>query len=453
MAKAQLDEATYLKQVRDQYEELPYPPRDAARELDALVFAMSCGLDRINYYHFGARRDFSKDFNILVAGCGTGDAVITLATQLYGSKARITALDMSTASLGVAKARADARGLDNITFAHDSLLNVQAHAGKPFDYINCIGVLHHLEVPEAGLAALEKVLAPEGMMHLMLYARYGRESVYQMQALMRIINQGETDTQKKVDACRKALAQLPLHHGFRQFVETVVDVKQWGDSGLYDLLLHSHDVAYTVPQVYDFLGTAGLVPTHWMMAGGKGNDLYRAEGHIADAQLLAQVQQLPLADQQAVAELMDGSIARHEFYAARHGVALPKVDDLEMVPHVDVMQPAALLHELGDALQSLTVGQNMQVQLPGFVLVIANTAHAGLLLRFIDGNTTLKSVFQKVRGALPAGRPVPSDAELMQEFMGLFALFNKYDFMFLRHRSVPAYRTITEANSVRGKRA
>ena len=343
MLKAALDDASYVKQVREQYENLPYPPRDPAKELEGLQFSQGAGLDRINYYHFGGRRDFNQAFEVLVAGCGTGDAVVTLATQLYGTPARITAVDMSGASLAVARARMEARGLDNVRFVHDSLLNVATHMQQPFDYINCTGVLHHLEVPEVGLAALESVLAPEGVMHLMLYARYGRESVYQMQSLMRMINGDEPNIQRKVDMCRKVLEALPPHHGFRLFTETVSDVKQLGDSGLYDLLLHSHDVAYTVPQVYGFLGKAGLLPTHWFFGRHpKGNELYRAEGTISDPQLLKQVQALPLPQQQAVAELMDGTIARHEFYAARRKPALPCIDDLDMVPHFDVMQPPVI---------------------------------------------------------------------------------------------------------------
>ncbi len=451
MPQAQMDEATYLKQVREQYEQLPYPPRDPARELNALIFTMTSGLDRINSYHYSGKRDFSQPFEVLVAGCGTGDGVISLGTQLYGSPARITALDMSTASLAVAKGRAEARGLDNIRFVHDSLLNVKAHTEKPFDHINCLGVLHHLEAPEAGLAALESVLAPDGAMHLMLYAQYGRESVYQMQKLMRLVNGDEPNMQRKVDMCRAMLAQLPAHHGFRTFVETVQDVKQWGDSGLYDLLLHSQDVAYTVPQVYDFLSSAGLQPSHWFYGEHpKGNDLYRARGHISDPELLAQAQQLPLRDQQTVAELMDSTIARHEFYAVRNVPALPDPNDLDMVPHIDVVHGKTLAGELGQALRSLSLGQPMQVQLHGCNVLVSNTAHAGLLLMHMDGETTLRTLFEKVRAA--AGNAV-TDAELKREFLQLFAAFNRYDVMFVKHAGVPAYRSMDEANALRGKKA
>ena len=47
------------------------------------------------------------------------------------------------------------------------------------------GVLHHLADPDAGLAALRDVLAPDGAMHLMVYAPYGRTGIYMLQEFCR----------------------------------------------------------------------------------------------------------------------------------------------------------------------------------------------------------------------------------------------------------------------------
>lgn len=450
--QAQLDEATYLKQVREQYENLPYPPRDPAKELEGLIFAKGCALDRINFYGHGGLRDFSKPYHILVAGCGTGDAVVTLAAQLYGSPARITALDMSTASLAVARGRVEARGLDNVRFVHDSLLNVSAHADAPYDHINCIGVLHHLESPEAGLAALEKVLAPSGVMHLMLYARYGRESVYQMQALMRMINGDEPNIQRKVEACRKVLEQLPPGHGFRQFAESVVDIKLFGDSGLYDLLLHSQDVAYTVPQVYDFLATSGMQPLYWVFGHDpKGNDMYRPEGYLHDAMLLAGIQAKPLREQQAIAELMHGYIGRHEFYAARRQPAPVDIAGPDMVPQVNVMLPEHVVLEIAQMMEAQPKDHVLRVEVGrGAALALHNTAHAAALIRRVDGTRSLREIFAMVRAGLPAGAAAPDDAQLQREFATLFTGLQLHDILFLRHRSVPQYRHMEEASAVRG---
>ena len=62
-----------------------------------------------------------------------------------------------------------------------------------FDQIVCTGVLHHLENPDAGLAALRDVLKPDGAMHLMVYAPYGRTGIYMLQEFCRRVGIRATD--------------------------------------------------------------------------------------------------------------------------------------------------------------------------------------------------------------------------------------------------------------------
>src|SRR5262249_12104935 len=213
-------------------------------------------------YHFSGRRDSSKGFRVLVAGGGTGDAIIMLAEQLRETEADVVYLDISEASMQVAKDRAQIRGLTNITWVHGSLLDTPKLVAGTFDFINCSGVLHHLASPEAGLAALASVLKDDGVMGLMLYARYGREAVYQIQRLMRLLNKDEHNMQRMVDNCKAVLKHLPVSSPFHALKAIISDVETCGDVGIYDLLLHSHDVAYSIPDVYAFLGTSGLELTH-----------------------------------------------------------------------------------------------------------------------------------------------------------------------------------------------
>jgi 2-polyprenyl-3-methyl-5-hydroxy-6-metoxy-1,4-benzoquinol methylase len=60
-----------------------------------------------------------------------------------------------------------------IRFHTGSLLDLPSLGLGPFDYIDCCGVLHHLEDPAAGLAALKSVLDPAGGIGLMLYGTLG----------------------------------------------------------------------------------------------------------------------------------------------------------------------------------------------------------------------------------------------------------------------------------------
>ncbi|WP_197473052.1 hypothetical protein, partial [Oleiphilus sp. HI0123] len=74
-----MKEGTYLEEVRQQYENYPYPARDPANEKTDLYVSKPCSLDCLNYYAFEGKRDFTQSFRVLVAGGGTGDDVIYLA--------------------------------------------------------------------------------------------------------------------------------------------------------------------------------------------------------------------------------------------------------------------------------------------------------------------------------------------------------------------------------------
>jgi hypothetical protein len=55
------------------------------------------------------------------------------------------------------------------------------------------GVLHHLPDPELGLKALRGVLEPDGAMHVMVYAAYGRGGIYMVQDYCRLLGIGPTE--------------------------------------------------------------------------------------------------------------------------------------------------------------------------------------------------------------------------------------------------------------------
>ena len=99
----------------------------------------------------------------LDAGCGTGRFSRFLAERM----AAVVALDGSEGVL------AAARNLE----AHANVSVVRADfrsaplAPESFDFICCIGVLHHLEAPRQAFDALVRLLAPGGRLLVFLYSR------------------------------------------------------------------------------------------------------------------------------------------------------------------------------------------------------------------------------------------------------------------------------------------
>ena len=246
-----MNTSDHIPQVRQQYEELPYPPRDPGAEKGRLVRTWLDDLPMINHYCFAGKQSFRDGFRVLVAGGGTGDATIFLAEQLRDTDAKIVHLDLSQASTNIARQRAQVRDLDNITWLNESLLALPALGLAKFDYINCSGVLHHLADPDAGLCALLTVLKDDGALGIMVYAQYGRTGVYQLQSLMRLLNQNEPDAQRRIANAREVLNSLPPSNWFKRGeADLYHDHKDLGDAGLYDLLLHAQDRAYTIEEIF-----------------------------------------------------------------------------------------------------------------------------------------------------------------------------------------------------------
>ena len=407
--------------VHQQYEALPYPPRDPRDEAKRLVTGSPSRLIELNHYVFGGRRDFAQPFRALVAGGGTGDAAIMLAQQLadIGAKAEVVYLDWSAAARQVVEARAATRKLTNLHFVTGSLLDMSTLDLGRFDYIDCCGVLHHLAEPAAGLAALTSVLNPGGGLGLMLYGRIGRRGVYETQAMLRSLIGSETNVGTQLTVAKKLLSQMPATSWLKRN-PFVADHITEGDSGIYDLLLHARDRAYDVVEVAALVAGAGLRLVEFVPAAR-----YRPETYLSDATLLRRLEALPAVERAAFAENLAGNLKVHVFYAVKadNPVNPPASDDRTLVPvlcELDARELAAKLKPAGVLSTSL---EGFQAKLP---LPPLAPAIAGL----IDGKRTLG----EIHAALQAKRADLSWDDFAAQFGVFFKAFNGIARLMLRHQ-------------------
>lgn len=373
--------------VREQYETLPYPPRDPRDEAKRLIVGSPSHLAELTHFVFGGALDLGRPFRALIAGGGTGDAAIMLAQQLAdagAAQAEVVHLDWSAASRAVAEARAKARGLTNLRFVTGSLLDLDTLGLGRFDYIDCCGVLHHLDDPAAGLAALKRAIAPAGGMGLMLYGALGRIGVYHAQALLRALGAHDEPPETRLALGRKLLAQLPPTNWLKRN-PFVSDHVAEGDAGLHDLLLHARDRAYEVGEIVALVEAAGL-----RIAAFVPPARYEPASYVSDAALLKRLAPLSPLERAAFAERLAGNIKAHVFYVvdARHAVNPPRADDPQAVPVWFDADPAPLRKALGGPMLTVTAeGTTFRFAMPPLAAAIAAQ---------IDGRRTLQEIHEAV---------------------------------------------------------
>lgn len=428
--------ATVTETVRNQYEDLPYPPRNPEDDRKRLPTPSLEQLACLNHHCYAGRRNMRENFRALVAGGGTGDATIYLAWQLRRTNATIIHLDLSQASIDVARKRARVCNLNNIKWMRGSLLDLPTMDLPKFDYINCCGVLHHLQYPPAGLAALRSVLKDDGAMGLMLYGRIGRAAVYLMQDLMRRVNQGVDDTDEKLRRATQIIGVLPPTNLLKRSEDQIRDHILYGLPGIYDSFLHSQDRAYTAEEVHDFLASAGM---HMSTYIPRYRFLFRPESLIRDESLLEELHQLPLPEQQTIMEMMWGNIKKHEFWAVPSDQdTRAQLDEKENVPlflpvkgGMENLGPQIVksLLDAGNLPIPFNVG-NLHFQLyPGRL--------SNLVFRYIDGKRTLGEIFDQIRRDCSDN---PTDEAILAEFSPNYQVLGvNFDYLLLAHKSVAQF--------------
>jgi SAM-dependent methyltransferase len=384
----------------------------------------------VNHHCFRGARSFGDRFRVLVAGGGTGDGTVFLAEQLRGLDAEIVHLDISRAAMEIARERVRLRGLPNVRFVEASLLEAPKLGLGQFDYINCCGVLHHLPDPPRGLDALLEVLAPDGAMGLLLYAQYGRTGVYQMQSLLRILCADAATEESKLDLARATLAAVPATNWFIRGEDLHQDHKVGGDAGLYDLLLHPQDRAYTVPEIYEwFTDRCGLTVTwsDWH----RGRLPYVPETHLAraPAALLARVAALDGRARSAAAELISGAIITHSFYATRAADVVAPYGDASMVPLV--ANDAATGTDVAAVIDAHG-GKPFVLQhaRSGLARTLDPGRHVRGIFAALDGQRSFGQIFDQVRRG-SAASPT-DDAALFAEFEPWYRALESIDRLLLR---------------------
>lgn len=406
------------------------------------------------------------------------------------NRSQVVHLDLSAASVRVAAARLAARRLlprpadgarraapgVRVRLVRGSLLSLEALGLGRFDYVNCVGVLHHLPDPAAALRALAAhALRPSGGLGLMVYGAVGRVGVYEAQAALRLLHATGNASDggaaargaARVADAAALLAALPAAAPLRRNApvwNSQEATGRMGDAGVFDLLLSPVDTAYTAPRLRALAAAAGLRVASWLHPS-----LYRPSAWVQPCtgafapcaaapplpELARRLEALPPQAAEEVAELIGGHARKHWAFLVPRWAADAAADgapraapltDARLAPCPNNLSAATLAAVEAHAGRPLQVSPRaagpgrtsdrspptsppqVRTELQGSPLTLRLPPLSHAILRRLDCRAALRDVRAAVLDERALGQGVTADAfdvqwaQLSSELAGIGAL-------------------------------
>ena len=248
VALTPIDDAVSLR-VQAQYEEHPYPRWINIQNVDDRQQRL---VDEIaaNALDFEPKH-WPESPKVLVPGCGTGYHPLFLARR--HPEIDVLAIDLSRTSLAYAIRKQQELGLGHVRFMQADLLEL-GKVDDRFDYIDCSGVLHHMDSPLAGWRILTELLAPGGVMRIGLYSEAARRTI--VAARNTVAALGIASTAAAIREFRQTIMSDPALEELRRLSRTTADFFSMG--GIRDLIFHVQEHRFDLPSIKQALQSLNL---------------------------------------------------------------------------------------------------------------------------------------------------------------------------------------------------
>jgi SAM-dependent methyltransferase len=264
-----MDEIT--QRVRSFYQAYPYPSKPVGVRNDSsprLLLSYLAGMPKE-----------PRRLRVLDAGCGTGEGPI--ATASLNPEAEVTAADLNPVALGKVAEEAKKRRLDNLKVQQLDLMTLEGLEipSGGYDVISCSGVIHHLSDPETGLRHLAKALAPQGVLILMVYGRFGRQPLDRLVEALDLARPARDQFQERLQFARSLLTAAGRCAVNRPPWE---DASRVSDIEFADRYLHVHARSYTVEELFQSLERSSLRFLRWIEPSDWSIPVLLGSGPVAE---------------------------------------------------------------------------------------------------------------------------------------------------------------------------
>jgi 2-polyprenyl-3-methyl-5-hydroxy-6-metoxy-1,4-benzoquinol methylase len=245
-----------LDKIRQQFDSSPYPripleksPKDSPNLLYThnLVTA---------YYLRNQKVINTEGTLILDAGCGSGYKSLVLAFANPGAK--IVGVDISAESIELAKERLKYYGFDNAEFHVLSLENI-AELDYEFDYINCDETLYFFSDPSSILRVMKTVLKPHGIIRANLHSLFQRQLYFRTQRLFKLMGLMDSNPEDlEIEIVTETMEALKDNLYIKEKTWGHIRKGENNNEGILANHLLQGDKGYTIPELFDYLTSAGL---------------------------------------------------------------------------------------------------------------------------------------------------------------------------------------------------
>jgi len=242
------------EKIRQQYNAGPYPrtPLEASPKNNSKLLYFH---NFSNAYYSRSQKVIETEGKIILdAGCGSGYMALVLAEANPGAK--IVGVDISEASVELARQRLKYHGFENAEF-HVASIEDLPKLGIEFDYINCDEVLYLLPDPSAGLQAMKSVLKPDGIIRANLHSALQRVLYFRAQEVFQMMGMTDGNPEDlEVELVREMMKALK--DNVRLKALTWNFKMETDDERILMNYLLQGDKGYTIPEMFSIIRAAEL---------------------------------------------------------------------------------------------------------------------------------------------------------------------------------------------------
>ena len=244
--------------IERQYTDFPYP-----EPIDDMLGMLKHGYKQGSFPKdiwpkLFPEKDYTADLTVLIAGCGTNQAI---AHALAFPNSEHYAIDVSEKSLEHVAKQIQKYGIKNLEIEKKDICDLQAK--EQFDYVASTGVIHHTEDPQASLTKLVEATKEEGALYIMVYASYLRFGLYYLQDAFKYLSLKPNE--ESIKAAKQLIDLLPDYH----YAHNYINAAKTGtkdltfDGGFVDTFFNARDVAFDIFGLKQLIENAGAYFQCW----------------------------------------------------------------------------------------------------------------------------------------------------------------------------------------------